>query len=87
MNVTTLRLSDGFGNLYFHVGKREWKTLVRNAGNRLVYPLVPTARSYAKSEERFAKMRNFAIAVLSSQADCDFDLQNVATSKQGRTKK
>ena len=45
-----------------------------NEKNRWVFPLVPTAFAYAKSNEYFGKLQNSKIEVLQAQGDFGGDL-------------
>ena len=64
-----LDISAGSGNRKFQIWKGEWQAMARNAKNRCVFPLVPTALGYAKLEEYFGEMGNCDLEVLASQAD------------------
>ena len=46
-----------------------WKAVARNPENRLLFPLPPTARGYAKLGGCFSKMGNCYLVDLASQAD------------------
>ena len=51
--IGRMRLTVDFGNRNAHAGQGGWGAMGMNSGNRWVFPLVPTARGYTKSEEFF----------------------------------
>ena len=56
--ITELRITVGFGNRNFHVGRGEWRATTRIAGILWVFPLPPTARGYTKLENYCAEIKN-----------------------------
>ena len=67
--IKKLDLTVNFGIAQFKVGQSEWRTMTFNGKHRLVFPLVPTACAYAKSNEYFGKLRGLAIEGLQLQGD------------------
>ena len=54
--IGQLIITVGFGKREFHIGHGEWQVVTRNEKID-GYPLVPTARGYAKLGEYFAKLK------------------------------
>ena len=81
-----LDITAGLRNRKFHIGQCEWEAMVRNKGNRWVFPLAPTARGCAKLEEYFGEVGNCDLEVSATQADFEAiaEVAQVAVSRQDR---
>ena len=84
--IRKLRLAVDFGRGRFQVGQGEWEGATFNDKYRWVFPLVPTACAYAKSDDYFRKMQKKQIEVLQTQGDFleTQEVRKVSKSKQNR---
>ena len=86
--IRRLRSTVDFGRGRFQVGQGEWEAMTFNDKHRLVFPLVPNARAYAKSDGYFfRKIQNKQIDALQTQGDFAEDQEVRKVSKSKRIEK
>ena len=82
--IRRLQLTVDFGSEQLHVGQGGWEAMTFNDKHRCVFPLVPNACGYAKSEQYFRKMQTDEIEALQTQEDFlgSQEVRKVSKSKQ-----